>query len=59
MAPSNEKTKRNLSASDLENEATHFLRFIVIEPLGDVCLAKFSLFWIENGYYYESYPQKT
>ena len=32
-----QKTKRNLSESDLENEAADFLRFIVIESLEEVC----------------------
>ena len=48
MASSNRKTKRNLSESDSENEAADFPRFIVIESLGEVCLAKFSPFLIEK-----------
>ena len=42
------KTKRNLSESDLENEAADFPRFIVIESLEEVCWAKFSLFFVEK-----------
>ena len=42
------KSKRNLSESDLENEAADFPRFIVIESLEEVCLAKFSPFLIEK-----------
>ena len=48
MASSNKKTKRNLSESDSENEAADFPRFIVIESLEEVCLAKFSPFLIEK-----------
>ena len=48
MASSNKKTKRNLSESDSENEAVDFPRFIVIESLEEVCLAKFSPFLIEK-----------
>ena len=33
------KKQRNLSELDSENEAAYFLRFIVIESLGDVCRA--------------------
>ena len=40
--------KRNLSESDTENEAVDFPRFIVIESLEEVCLAKFSPFLIEK-----------
>ena len=42
------KNKRNLSESDSENEATDFPRFIVIESLEEVCLAKLSPFLIEK-----------
>ena len=42
------KPKRNLSESDLENEAADFPRFIVIESLEEVWLAKFSPFLIEK-----------
>ena len=42
------KTKRNLSESNSENEVTDFLRFIVIESLEEVWLAKFSPFLIEK-----------
>ena len=42
MASSKQKSKRNLSESDLENEAADFPRFIVIESLEEVCLTKFS-----------------
>ena len=42
------KTKWNLSESDSENEAADFPRFIVIESLEEVCLAKFSPFLIEK-----------
>ena len=48
MSSSNKKTKRNLSESDSENEAADFPRFIVIESLEEVCLAKFSPFLIEK-----------
>ena len=41
MASSNKRSKRNLSESDLENEAANLPRFIVIEYLEEVCLAKF------------------
>ena len=47
MASSN-KTKQNPSESDSENEAADFPRFIVIESLEEVCLAKFSPFLIEK-----------
>ena len=40
------KNKRNLS--DSENEVADFPRFIVIESLEEVCLAKFSPFLIEK-----------
>ena len=40
--------QRNLSESDLENEVADFPRFIVIESLEEVCLAKFSPFIIEK-----------
>ena len=33
------KKQRNLSELDSENEAAYFLRFFVIESLGEVCLA--------------------
>ena len=36
-----EKTERNLSESDSENEAADFPIFIVIESLEEVYLAKF------------------
>ena len=42
------KTKRNLSESDSENETADFPRFIVIESLEEVCLAKLSAFLIEK-----------
>ena len=48
MASSNKKSKWNLSESDSENEAADFSRFIVIESLEEVCLAKFSLFLVEK-----------
>ena len=48
MASSNKKSKQYLSESDLENEAADFPRFIVIESLEEVCLAKFSPFLIEK-----------
>ena len=49
MASSNKKkTKRNLSELDSENEAADFPRFIVIESLEGVRLAKFSPFLIEK-----------
>ena len=48
MASSNKKSKRNLSESDLENEAADFPRFIIFESLEEVCLAKFSPFLIEK-----------
>ena len=47
MALSN-KTKWNLSESDSENEAADFHRFIVIEFLEEVCLAKLLPFLIEK-----------
>ena len=47
-ASSNKKSKRNLSDSDSENETADFPRFIVIESLEEVCLAKFSPFLIEK-----------
>ena len=48
MGSSNKNTKRNLSESDSESEAADFPRFIVIESLEEVCLAKFSPFLIEK-----------
>ena len=48
MTSSNKKSKRNLLESDLENEAVDLPRFIVIESLEEVGLAKFSPFLIEN-----------
>ena len=48
MASSNKKTKRNVSESDSANEASDFPRFIVIESLEEVGLAKFSYFLIEK-----------
>ena len=39
---------KNLSESDSENEAADFPRFIVIESLEEVRLAKFSSFLIEK-----------
>ena len=48
MASSNKKTKRNLLEYDYENEVADFPRFIVIESLEEVCLAKFSPFLIEK-----------
>ena len=48
MASSNKKSKQNLSESDSENETADFPRFIVIESLEEVCLAKFSPFLIEK-----------
>ena len=51
MASSNKKkkkTKRNLSESDLENEAADFPRFIVIESLEEVYQVKFWPFLIEK-----------
>ena len=49
-----QKSKRNLSESDSENEAADLPRFIVIESLEEVCLAKFSPFLIEKSYIYKS-----
>ena len=49
MASSNEKTERNLSESDSENEAADFPRFIFIESLEEVCLAKFFPFLREKA----------
>ena len=46
MASANKKSKLNLS--DSENEAADFPRFIVIESLEEICLAKFSPFLIEK-----------
>ena len=48
MASSNKKTKQNLSESNSENEAADFSRFIVIESLQEVYLAKFLPFLIEK-----------
>ena len=48
MASLNKKTKRNLSESDPEIEAANFARFIVIDSLEEVCLAKFLSFLIEK-----------
>ena len=48
MASSNKKSKRNLSESDSENDAADFPRFIVIESLEEICLAKFSPFLVEK-----------
>ena len=48
IASSNKKVKRNLSESNSENEAADSTRFIVIESLDEVCLAKFSPFVIEK-----------
>ena len=48
MASSNKTSKRNLSESDSGNEVADFPRFIVIEYLEEVCLAKFSPFLIEK-----------
>ena len=59
MASSNKKTKRNLSESDTENEATDFPRSIVIESLEDVCLAKFSPFLIEKVISTRASPKKV
>ena len=42
------KTKCNLSESNSKNDAAVFARFIVIESLVEVCLAKFSPFLIEK-----------
>ena len=47
-ASTNKKTKWNLSESDSENEAADFPRFIVIESLEEVRLAKFSPFLREK-----------
>ena len=48
MASSNKNTKWNLSELDLVNEAADFPRFVVIESLEEVYLAKFLLFLIEK-----------
>ena len=48
MASSNKKSKQNHSESDSENEVADFPRFIVIEFLEEVCLARFSPFLIEK-----------
>ena len=50
MASSYKKqtNKQNLSESDSEDEAADFPRFIVIEFLEEICLAKFSPFLIEK-----------
>ena len=48
MASSNKKTKWNLSESDSENEVADFPRFLVIDSLKEVCLAKFSPFLRES-----------
>ena len=48
MASSNKKSKQNLLKSDSGNKAADFPRFIVIESLEEVCLAKFSPFLIEK-----------
>ena len=48
MGSSNKKSKWNLSESNSENEAADLPRFIVIESLEEVCLAKFSPLLIEK-----------
>ena len=49
MASSYKQTNKwNLSESDLEGEAAGFPRFIVIESLEEVCLAKFLPFLTEK-----------
>ena len=49
MASSNKKKKeKKLSESDSKNEAADFTRFIIIESLERACVAKFSLFLVEN-----------
>ena len=48
LVSSNKKSKQNLSESDLENEVADFPRFIFIESLEEVCLAKFLPFLIEK-----------
>ena len=58
MASSN-KTKRNLSESDSENEAADLPRFIVIESLEKVCLAKLSPFLIEKVISTKASPQNV
>ena len=58
MASSNKKTKQNLSESDLENEAADFQRFIVIESLEEVCLAKLSSFLSEKVIATKANPKK-
>ena len=47
-ASSNKKSKQNLFESDSENEAANFPRFVVIESLEEVYLAKFWPFLIEK-----------
>ena len=58
MASSYLKNKRNLSESDLENVAADFPRFIVIESLEEVCLAKFLSFLIEKSIINEGFTEK-
>ena len=48
MASSNKKSIRNLLESNSENEVADFPRFIVIESLEEVYLAKFSPSLIEK-----------
>ena len=45
------KTKRNLSESDSENETADFPRFIVIESLEEVCLAKLTFSYRKSDIY--------
>ena len=58
LASSNKKIKQNLSESDSENEAAVFPRFIVIESLKEVCLAKFFLFLKEKVISTRATPKK-
>ena len=57
IASLNKKYKGNLSESDSESEATDFPRFIVIESLEEICLAKFSPFLIEKVIFTRACPK--
>ena len=58
MTSSYKKAKQNLSESDSENEAADFPRFIVIESLEDVCLAKLSPFLYRKSIINKGYTDK-
>ena len=56
MSYTNKNPKQNLSEFDSENEATEFLRSILMQSLEETCLSRLSLFLKEKNYLQKNKP---